>query len=208
MADDTRLARANDLLRQAPKAKRPLDQRMFVAAAISTVMAKPPIVVGGTAEEYWTRDEYHPTDLDLIPGPSREDQDSFRQLGFKKEGRHWVRDDLPIATEFPHDDTFEVRRTVDEEIEGVVVKVIGVDDLYLDRLGQTTATENVRDQHFASLMAVAVANWDSLDWKYIESRIAEAVRASPALGNSMKLMNRRCRRRARNALAQRRAKQL
>ena len=93
-------------MRQVPKAKRPLNQRLLVAAALSAVMSPPPIVVGGTAEEFWTGDEYHPTDLDLIPGPSRADQEAFRKLGFKKEGRHWVREDIPIATEFPQDESF------------------------------------------------------------------------------------------------------
>jgi hypothetical protein len=208
MAENRRLDHAEKLLRQVPTTKRPLDQRLLVAAALSTVMNSPPIVVGGTAEEYWTRDEYHPTDLDLIPGPSSDDQEAFRKLGFKKEGRHWVRKDFPIATEFPHDESFEVRRTFDEKVDDVIVKVIGVDDLYLDRLSQSTATENVRDQHFASLLAVAVTNWDKLDWHYIDTRIAEIARAKPALGDSMRTMHRRCRRAARNALARRRAELL
>jgi hypothetical protein len=208
VAENRRLDQAEKLLRQVPTTKRPLDQRLLVAAAFSTVMTSPPIVVGGTAEEYWTRDQYHPTDLDLIPGPSSADQEAFRKLGFKKEGRHWVRQDFPIATEFPHDESFEVRRTFDEKIDGVIVKVIGVDDLYLDRLSQSTATENVRDQHFASLLAVAVTNWDKLDWRYIDTRIAEIARVKPALGASMRTMHRRCRRAARNALARRRAQLL
>ena len=179
-----------------------------MAAALSAVMSPPPIVVGGTAEEFWTGDEYHPTDLDLIPEPSRADQEAFRKLGFKKEGRHWVREDIPIATEFPHDDSFEVRRTVDEKVANVVVKIIGVDDLYLDRLGQSTSTMNIRDQHFSSLVAVALTNWEKLDWRYIEMRIAEVIKAKPPLGDSMGTMHRRCRRTVRNALARQRAARL
>jgi hypothetical protein len=208
VADNRRLDEAEKLLRQVRTTKRPLDQRFLVAAAFSTVMSSPPIVVGGTAEEFWTGDEYHPTDLDLIPGPSGADQDAFRKLGFKKEGRPWVREDFPIATEFPHDESFEVRRTVDEKIGGAIVKVIGVDDLYLDRLSQSTATENVRDQHFASVLAVAVTNWEKLDWVYIDERIAEMAKGRPALGTSMRAMHRRSRRAARNALARRRAELL
>lgn len=208
MAEPRRLEQAEKLLRLVPKAKRPLNQRLLVAAALSALMRPPPIVVGGTAEEFWTGDEYHPTDLDLIPGPSRADQAALRKLGFKKEGRHWVREDIPIATEFPHDESFEVRRTFDEKVADVVVKIIGVDDLYLDRLGQSTSTMNVRDQHFSSLLAVALTNWEKLEWSYIETRIAEAIKAKPALGDSMRTMHRRCRRTVRNALARQRATRL
>jgi len=208
VAEPRRLEQAEKLLRLVPKAKRPLNQRLLVAAALSALMRPPPIVVGGTAEEFWTGDEYHPTDLDLIPGPSRADQAALRKLGFKKEGRHWVREDIPIATEFPHDESFEVRRTFDEKVADVVVKIIGVDDLYLDRLGQSTSTMNVRDQHFSSLLAVALTNWEKLEWSYIETRIAEAIKAKPALGDSMRTMHRRCRRTVRNALARQRATRL
>jgi hypothetical protein len=208
VAEPRRLEQAEKLLRQVPKAKRPLNQRLLVAAALSAVMSPPPIVVGGTAEEFWTGDEYHPTDLDLIPGPSRADQEAFRELGFKKEGRHWLREDIPIATEFPHDESFEVRRTFDERVANVVVRIIGVDDLYLDRLGQSTSTMNVRDQHFSSLLAVALTNWENLDWSYIETRIAEMTSVRADLGDSMRSIHRRCRRAARTALARQRAKLL
>jgi hypothetical protein len=171
-------------------------------------MITPPIVVGGTAEEYWARDEYRPTDLDLIPGPAAIDERAFRKLGFKKEGRHWVNPNVPVATEFPHDPTFEVRRTSDETVGGVTIKVIGVDDLYLDRLGQTTMTERMDDQHFASLLAIAVTNWDQLDWTYIEKRIGEIGNLKPALGASMRKMHRTCRRIARKELARERAQTL
>jgi hypothetical protein len=202
------LEQAEKLLRQVPKAKRPLNQRLLVAAALSAVMSSPPIVVGGTAEEYWTGDAYHPTDLDLIPGPTKADREAFRKLGFKKEGTHWVREDIPIAIEFPHDESFEVRRTFDEKVSNVIVKIIGVDDLYLDRLGQSTSTMNVRDQHFSSLLAVALTNWDKLDWPYIGRRVAEITKVKADLGDSMKTMHRKCRRDARNALAGQRAMRL
>ena len=208
MAEPRRLEQAQKLLRQVPKAKRPLNQRLLVAAALSVVMSPPPIVVGGTAEEFWTGDEYHPTDLDLIPGPSRADQEAFRDLGFKKEGRHWVREDIPIATEFPQDESFEVRRTFDQKVADVLVKIIGVDDLYLDRLGQSTSTINIRDQHFSSLLAVALTNWGNLDWPYIETRIVEITTVTADLGDSMRTMHRRCRRATRNALARQREKLL
>jgi len=206
--DERRLEHARSLLRQAQEAKRPLDQRLLVAAAFSTVMETPPIVVGGTAEEYWARDEYHPTDVDLIPTPSKADEEAFRKLGLKKLGRHWVSQDTPVATEFPHDTTFEVRRTLDARVGDVTVKVIGVDDLYLDRLGQTTMTESTVDQHFASLLAVAVTNWARLDWTYVQERIRDITGVNPRLGESMKRMNRSCRRIARHELARERAKRL
>lgn len=208
IVDERKLKLAQTLLSEATTTERRLDQRLLVAAAFTTVMASPPIVVGGTAEEYWTRDEYQPTDLDLIPGPSLADEAAFKEIGLEKKGRHWGRKDLPVVTEFPHDESFEVMRTSHEVVGGVDVRVIGVDDLYLERLGQTTMSESTEDVHFASALAVAVANWAQLDWTYIEKRIRDTVVSNPRLGASLMKMHRICRRVARRKLARARAETL
>jgi hypothetical protein len=201
VVESSQLERAERLLQLSKTAKKPLDQRLLVAAAITSVMSTPPVVVGGTAEEYWTGDAYRTTDLDLIPDPTTADIRALRKLGFRKEGRHWVRSDIPIATEFPHDATFEVRRVENAKVRGSAVRVIGIDDLYLDRLTQSTATLNVRDQAFDSLVAVALTNWDSLDWAYIYARIVELGRSKLGLGAALKSMKRRSNRKVRDALA-------
>lgn len=208
MADRTQLARGRDLLELARKETKPLDQRLLVAAAFSSVMETPPIVVGGTAQEHWAGGPYRPTDLDLIPSPSRTDMAAFRQLGFTKRGRHWIWGDMGVGVEFPHDESFEVRRTFDKKIKGAIVKLIGVDDLYLDRLSQSTATMNVRDESFTSVVAIALSNWSVLDWGYIDARIREIGLTNRPVGEAMKAMQRRCRREVRNALARRRASEL
>ncbi|HEV2416084.1 MAG TPA: hypothetical protein VGX27_14870 [Candidatus Dormibacteraeota bacterium] len=208
LVDERKLKLAQTLLSKARTTERRLDQRLLVAAAFTTVMQSSPIVVGGTAEEYWTRDEYQPTDLDLIPGPSLADEAAFKEIGLEKEGRHWVSKDLPVATEFPHDTSFEVMRTSHIAVGGVDVKVIGVDDLYLERLGQTTMSESTDHVHFASVLAVAVANWGQLDWSYIEKRIRDTIASNPRLGASLMKMHRICRRVARKELARARAEAL
>jgi hypothetical protein len=187
-----------------------MTKRLLVGAALSVVMEDPPIIVGGTAEEYWSRSEYHPTDLDLIPDPSKEDEKAFKALGFYREGRHWVRDEVPFGIEFPHDSTFQVNRTVTVKLKmpKAEVQMIGVDDLFLDRLSQATATMKVGDMHFDSLLAVAVTNWDDLDRVYITKRIREIELQNPALGSAMRSMERRCTRRVRDLRARQRATEL
>lgn len=187
-----------------------MTKRLLVAAAFSVVMEHAPTVVGGTAEEYWSRSAYHPTDLDLIPDPSKRDKQVFKTLGFNKEGRHWVREGVQFGVEFPHDPTFEVNRTVIVKLNALQAQVhmIGVDDLYLDRLGQATATMNVRDMHFASLVAVAVTNWSELDSGYITRRIREIESQNPLLGSAMNSMHRRCARKVRDLRARQRATEL
>lgn len=99
--EKTRRQRAKALLAQIPRARTALRQRLPLAAAMTTLMEHTPIVVGGTAEEYWAGGEYRPTDLDLCPRPTRRDLIGFADVGLRKVGRHWIRNDLPVAVEFP-----------------------------------------------------------------------------------------------------------
>lgn len=187
-----------------------MTKRLLVGAALAGVMEQSPTVVGGTAEEYWSRSDYHPTDLDLVPDPSKKDENAFKALGFHREGRHWVREDVTFGIEFPHDPSFQVNRTVIVKLKTLraEVQMIGVDDLFLDRLSQATATMNVRDMHFDSLLAVAVTNWDDLDRGYITSRIREIELQNPTLGSAMRSVERRCARRVRDLRARQRATEL
>ena len=59
------------------------------------------IVIGGLAVEFWTRGLYSTTDIDLyLPhGPAVDDL--FAELGFRKEGRHWVLPEHEIFVEAP-----------------------------------------------------------------------------------------------------------
>jgi len=114
------LYQAEALLRQIPAARSSLRQRLLMAAAMTWLLSKEPIVVGGTAEEYWAGGEYHPTDLDLCPRPSTSDLKTLRAAGLTKSGRHWVRSDLPVAVEFPGSGD-DIERTVAIKVGGVSV---------------------------------------------------------------------------------------
>jgi len=192
------LNRAKDILARIPKARTRLRQRLLLAAAITTVMERVPIVVGGTAEEYWAGGEYHPTDLDLCPRPSARDVTAMQGLGLKREGRHWLRDDLPVAVEFPGSGD-DIERTVDIPVNGVVVRMIGCEDLYLDRVRQATVSWPREDVSFDAALEVAITNYAGMDWLYIRDRIRKSEMAEPNVGRAMAGVHRRVRSRARQA---------
>src|SRR5436190_2110398 len=73
------------------------------AAALRRILSHDPIVVGGTAEEYWTAADYHETDLDMCVQLSKVDRSTLAGYGFEREGRHWVSElgKYTVAVEFP-----------------------------------------------------------------------------------------------------------
>ena len=199
---------AEQLLREAEEQQASdwLAANLLTAAAIATVVGDEPIVVGGTAEAYWTgRDVYHETDLDLwIAGPiGKPISDALRGLGFKREARHWVRPGLEVVLEFPGGEfagAFE--RLAVEEVAGRRVAVIGLDDLYLDRLAQATATPSEQSVEFMSALSVATHRFDDMDWAYVSEVIRRAQRATPVLGRELHRRNRRIRQVVRRRLSE------
>ncbi|MGI8610099.1 MAG: hypothetical protein ACR2MY_12910 [Candidatus Dormibacteria bacterium] len=208
MADEAQRQEARRLLALATAATTPQTQRLLIAAAIGAVFERPPVIVGGTAEEHWLSEESRPTDIDLCPRPSARDLLELSGLGFSREGRHWVHPDLIHGVEFPGTGD-DIHRTVEVEVGGSRVRVIGLDDLYLDRLRQATASETARfSQRLDSLIAMSAIWGTNLDGEYITGEIKVIQRIEPQVGLAMEVMQRRVAREVRHRLAERRAGEL
>jgi hypothetical protein len=179
-----------------------LTRHLLVAAALREALAHDPIVVGGTAEEYWTSGEYHETDLDVCVPLSQSDRETLISLGFERDGRHWYHPRAQVAVEFPDSKIDgDERRVIEVPIGSGRARIIGVDDLYVDRLTQATMSEGSEGIEFESALAVAAANLDVIDWTYVQGRIQEALLSDLPLGQIMKRLDSKIRRRARRLLS-------
>ncbi len=198
---------AERLLHAAERKQREdwLAANLLTAAAMSAAMAADPIVVGGTAEAFWTgRDVYHATDLDLwISGAiDRTRTKVLQALGFRRDARHWSRLGLDVILEFtggPFAGDF--KRLEVQEVSGSRIAVIGLDDLYLDRLTRSTANSNEGSVEFLSALSVATHRFDSIDWRYVGEVIGHTRSSNPMLGDLLRQRNRRIRQLVRRALS-------
>jgi predicted nucleotidyltransferase len=194
-------SKARALLDRAARERERLKRHLLVAAALREVLSKDPIVVGGTAEEYWTAAEYHPTDLDLCAELNQEDRSSLRRFGFRMFGRHWQHPRIQVAIEFPDARIDgDESRTAEVNVGGGRARIIGLEDLYVDRLTQSTVTDH-QGIEFQSALAVAAAGHDAIDWTYVRSRLKAISEDDPALGEHLRRNDARIRRRVRRALA-------
>ena len=177
-----------------------MQRHLLVAAALREVLPSEPIVVGGTAEEFWTRSEYHETDLDVC-APFRQTSEALQGLGFRKEGRHWYREDVGVAVEIPDSRIDgDPARTELVPVGDGAAKVIGVDDLYIDRLRQATVSFPHHDISFHSALGIAATCHDRIDWRYVAKRVKDARFEEPLVGEAMATMDSRIRREARRRL--------
>jgi hypothetical protein len=199
-------SRAEALLGKAVRARDRLQRHLLVAAALREILDREPVVVGGTAEEFQSGAPYHETDLDVCGVASDEERALMRRLGFRKRGRHWFHDASRVAVEFPDTridgDPDRIERV---EIGGGTAAIIGVDDLYVDRLRQATAPiSNVEGTiEFHSALAVAAGAIERIDRRYVLRRIREIERTERKVGERMRALDSGIRRRVRRALQRR-----
>lgn len=197
-------SRAEALLRKAAGERDRSRRHLLVAAALRESLRVEPIVVGGTAEEIQSGSPYHETDLDLCGVVAPDERAVLRGLGFRKRGRHWFHDASKVAVEFP-----DTRIDGDEDrverirVGGGTAAMIGIDDLYVDRLRQATApSANVEGSiEFHSALAVAAGGLDRIDRRYVLARIRQIERSEGRIGERMRQLDSRIRRRVRRALA-------
>ena len=191
------------LLREADREPDRVRRHLLVAAALGLVLSPPPIVVGGTAEEYWTQDEYHPTDLDVCAPLTAKDKQTLGALGFSWSGMHWVRDrGHTVAVQFPDSRIDgDERRVATETFGSAVARIISLEDLYLDRLRQATANQNDHSVEFMSALAVVAARYEEIDWGYVRERLGDLAKSAPGLAADMRRIDRRLRQRVRRVLS-------
>jgi hypothetical protein len=160
-----------------------------------------PVVVGGTAEDFYTADEYHETDLDVVTWTlSEEEQELLVRLGFERPvGRHWYHTASGVALEIPEGvlagDPARVR---DEPVGIGRALIIGPEDLYLDRIRQATS-DPTNESFQKSALAIAVSQYEQMDWQYVDERLRR--RDEP---DAMTKIDRVIRARARRVLTKRR----
>lgn len=198
------VSRAEALLGKATEERDRSRRHLLVAAALRETLRVEPIVVGGTAEEIQSGSPYHETDLDLCGVVAADERAVLRGLGFRKRGRHWFHDASKVAVEFPDTridgDEARIERI---RVGGGIASIIGIDDLYVDRLRQATAPlANVEGSiEFHSALAVAAGGLDRIDRRYVLARIREIERSEGRIGERMRRLDSRIRRRVRRALA-------
>lgn len=147
-----------------------LSNKFRILAEISEKLPekKKPILVGGSAVEFYTRGTCKSLDLDLLA-----DRDSLVQIlekmGFSKMGRHWFyTKDIGIEIV---GDSAEGRRINEIVHEGKTIRVLSIEDLIVDRLNACKHWKSQYDCEQAQVLAGVYLN--KLDKEYLKKRMKE-----------------------------------
>lgn len=151
----------------------PLTKRLLFMGLLTRELQKQkvmPIVVGGNALEFYTAGGYATGDIDII-APSEPVDKVLRSWRFEREGRHWFSEGLEIAIEAPssslgQDEQYE--RILEIEVDGLLVYMIGIEDLIIDRLNAYAHWKSSDDKSWAKEL-VAIHK-SEVDWDYLRKR--------------------------------------
>jgi hypothetical protein len=134
------MSQTGDRLQQALALENETERKLAVVSLIDEQVRRiewRAIVIGGLAVEFWTHGAYSTTDIDLyLPhGPAVDDL--LAELGFRREGRHWVLPEHKIFVEAPA--SFPAESEEVHEItlrSGFKVLLLSPEDVLIDRLHQ------------------------------------------------------------------------
>lgn len=162
------------ILKKIKQTDSPLKKQLLMVALLSKLLEmqgkSSPVVIGGCALSYYSREVYFTADIDLAYSDRESLNSVLTTIGFKKTGRYWVNDDLKVAIEAPASALAGENSPCEivELDEGLQCKIIGIEDLIIDRLNACKYWKSETDCEMADLLLRKYGT--GLDWNYLEKQ--------------------------------------
>ena len=128
-------------------------------------------LVGGQAVEAYTAGQFTTGDIDITTTDRERTEEVLAQMGFVKEGTVWLNEELAVAVLIvgSYPSRTEKARTI--IVGPYEVKVVGVEELIIDRLAAAKFWKSERDAEQASVLLHIFG--DRLDAAYLRRRAKE-----------------------------------
>ncbi|MCX5718419.1 MAG: DUF6036 family nucleotidyltransferase [Nitrospirae bacterium] len=164
----------NEIIERIKQTESPLKRQLLMVALITRLLEQKgkeaPIVIGGCALSYYTREVYFTADIDLAYADREALDTVLKEIEFVKEGRYWVNEELTMAIEVPASVLIGEDSPVEivELAENLQCKIIGIEDLIIDRLNACKYWKSEIDCEMAELLIKRYTK--ELDWIYLEKK--------------------------------------
>ncbi|MEW6162463.1 MAG: hypothetical protein AB1606_03985 [Nitrospirota bacterium] len=165
---------ANEIVEKIRHTESPLKRQLLIVALITNLLNEKgkdgPIIIGGCALSYYSREVYFTADIDLAYADREALDDVLKSIGFNKRGRYWINEDLKIAVEAPASVLADEEAPIEivEFGEGLQCRIIGIEDLIIDRLNACKYWESEIDCEMVELLVRRYTK--ELDWLYLERK--------------------------------------
>lgn len=172
------VAKNDELLLKARGMPKGFEKTLYVMSVITGELEQygvRPVIIGGSAVEFYTKDWYATGDVDLAVGPGkREEIDKvLSKFGFVKETvRMWRNKELDIYLEFPGSiGTLDKSKILKVLTDADTAYVIGIEDLVFDRIEAAKHWDSTGDEEQA--IRLGALYFKDIDWDYIEKKCIE-----------------------------------
>lgn len=179
------MKRISQKLDEAARIDDPVRRNIKIAALIAESLrdiGQDPILVGGSAVEFYTRGGHSTADMDFVTPGGPKLVAIMQGLGFEKIGKDFVDKKRRIYVEFPGSflGAAEIANTV--TIDEIPLKVISIEDLIVDRLCAYKFWKSGLDG-FNALLLMEIGEFDSerLRSRAAEEAVSDALAAVTAI---------------------------
>lgn len=166
--------RTEEIIATIKRTESPLKKQLLTVALISKLLMEKgkdtPVVIGGCALAYYSREVYFTADIDLAYSDREAINEVLLDIGFKKKGRYWINQNMNVAVEVPASSLPDEEAPIEivEFEEGLQCKIIGIEDLIIDRLNSCKHWKYEVDCEMVELLLRKYYN--ELDWEYLEKK--------------------------------------
>lgn len=172
MIPEPEIRRARIDLRKLEGVENVLEVQLSTAAVISRLIAyvgDPPTVVGGLAVSFYTGGAYLSRDVDLVTGlPGPQIWGILEQIGFRRQNGAWIHAEADVVVDFPSPPLAgDVSRVATVETPQGSIRVIGVEDLLIDRLNAVVHWKDAEAREWCVTILTLHAG---LDMRYLFDR--------------------------------------
>ena len=146
-----------------------LKKKMLLLGYVSAAMARrgtSVFLVGGQAVETYTGGVFTTGDIDITTTDTKGTEELLSKLGFAREGMIWISTRLGLAVHLVSSYPRRSLRFRTIEVEGFAVKIVGVEDLIIDRLAVAKFWKSERDAEQAKALLNVFR--DSIDRAYLD----------------------------------------
>ena len=154
----------------------PLKRQLLMLAGITALLrdkGKPaPVLIGGCALAYYSREVYFTADIDLAYADREALGEVLLGLGFSADGRYWVHHELKLVVEAPASSLVgeDAPCEIVEFEDGLECRIIGIEDLLIDRMNACRHWRSTSDCEMVELLVRRFAT--EIDWDYLLARAA------------------------------------
>ncbi len=162
----------NFLARVSSPLQRQLTTLAFISSLLKERGKSVPVLIGGCALAYYSREVYFTSDIDLAYCDREALDKVLKDLGFTSDGRYWVHHGLNLMVEVPvtvlvND---QAPREIVEMAAGLECCIIGIEDLLINRMNACVHGKATQECELAELL---VSMWSKdIDWEYLLLRAA------------------------------------